>query len=351
MEYCHLGASGLEVARIGLGAVPFGTTLDEKSSRRMLDMYHDAGGNLIDTANVYGTTTREEHNEKVGTSERTVGKILAGRRDHFVLATKGCWQMEVPLRPNGFGLSRAYLSRNIEASLKRLGCDYIDLYQCHCIDPYTPVEETLRVLDDFVRAGKIRYVGVSNWDGWQVTRAVDHALNMGLTRVVSNQIWYNLADRIAEFAIVPACRDREVSIIAWGALAMGFLSGKYDRGDSQPSGRFDVIKDSEMCSWRNLATERNFSTIDLLRTTARQIGQPIPSVALRWLLQAGTCDVALVGASRLSQMTDNLQAMSFELDDSQMRLLRETSELPHPYPHSFWEQFCYRDSPFFGGAR
>jgi len=350
MEYCYLGDSGLQVSRLGLGAIPFGTTLSVDESARMLDMFEQVGGNLIDTANVYGATTREDHNEKVGTSERTVGKILAGRRDRFVVATKGCWQMEVPLRPNGFGLSRAYLARNIEGSLKRLGTEYIDLYQCHCIDPYTPIEETMRVLDDFVRAGKIRYIGVSNWDGWQVARAVDHATTMGLTRVLSDQIWYNLADRVAEFSIIPACRDRKVSIIAWGALATGFLTGKYGRGDSQPR-RFDVVKDAEMCSWKNLTVERNFRTLDELRRIAQQIGQSVPSVALRWLLQAGTCDVVLVGASKLSQMEDNLRSMSFQLSDEQVESLRHVSELPHPYPHSFWEQFCYHDSPFFGGAR
>jgi len=351
MEYCHLGDSGLEVSRLGLGAIPFGSTLSVDDSARMLDMFEQAGGNLIDTANIYGTTTRKEYNQEAGTSERTVGKILAGRRDRFVVATKGCWQMEVPLRPNGFGLSRTYLAKNIEASLKRLGTDYIDLYQCHCIDPYTPIEETMRVLDDFVRAGKIRYVGVSNWDGWQVARAVDHAAMMGLTRVLSNQIWYNLADRVAEFSIIPACRDRKVSIIAWGALAAGFLTGKYGRGDSQPPGRFDVLKDTEMCSWKSLSVERNFRTLDELRRIAEEIGQSVPSVVLRWLLQAGACDVVLVGASKLSQFEDNLKSMSFELSDEQVEALRQVSELPHPYPHSFWEQFCYHDSPFFGGAR
>ena len=351
MEYCYLGDLGLQVSRLGLGTIPFGSTLSIEDSARMVDMFDQAGGNFLDTANVYGTTTREEHNQKVGTAERTLGEILKGRRDRFIIATKGCWQMEVPLRPNGFGLSRTYLSKNIDASLKRLKTDYIDLYQCHCIDPYTPIEETMRVLDDFVRVGKIRYIGVSNWDGWQVARAVDYANTMGLTPLISNQIWYNLADRVAEFSIIPACRDRKVSIIAWGALASGFLTGKYNRGDAQPPGRFDVLKDTEMCSWKMLTVERNFKTIDQLRQIATEINQPVSAVALRWLLQVGTCDVVLVGASRLQQMQKNLSTLSFELSEQQMESLLKTSELTHPYPHSFWEQFCYHDSPFYGGAR
>ena len=351
MEYCYLGDSGLQVSRLGLGTIPFGSTLSVEDSARMVDMFEEVGGNHLDTANVYGTTTREEHNQKVGTAERALGEILKGRRDRFIVATKGCWQMEVPLRPNGFGLSRTYLTNNVEASLKRLKTDYVDLYQCHCIDPYTPVEETMRVLDDLVRAGKIRYIGVSNWDGWQVVRAVDCTKNMGLTTVLSNQIWYTLADRVAEFSIIPACRDRKVSIIAWGALASGFLSGRYNRGDAQPPGRFDVLKDTEMCSWKALSIERNFNTVDHLQRIATEIGQPVPAVAMRWLLQAGNCDVVLVGASKLKQMETNLAAIRFELSNEHMEVLRQSSELTHPYPHSFWEQFCYHDSPFFGGAR
>ena len=171
MEYCYLGHSGLEVSRIGLGTIPFGTVLDEKGSRNMVDMFYDAGGNYLDTANVYGGGMRGSNAEMAGTVERTVGKIIEGRRDRFVVATKGAWLMEDEMRPNAFGLSRTYLATQIEASLRRLGTDYIDLYQCHVWDPYTPMEETMRVLDDFVRAGKIRYVGVSNWDGWQVVKA------------------------------------------------------------------------------------------------------------------------------------------------------------------------------------
>ena len=208
MEYHHLGKSGLEVSRVGLGTIPYGTGLDEETARTIADRFSDAGGNYLDTANSYGGGMRGSHAESAGTSERTVGKIIKGRRDRFVVGTKGAWLMEDDMQPNAFGLSRTYLSTQIEASLRRLDTDYIDLYQCHVQDPYTPVEETMRVLDDFVRAGKVRYVGVSNWGGWQVVKANMHARQFNLTPIVSNQVWYNLADRVAEFAIVPACRDQ-----------------------------------------------------------------------------------------------------------------------------------------------
>ena len=237
MQYHQLGGSGLQVARIGLGCIPFGSTIDEEASRLMVDRYLDASGNYLDTANVYGGGMRGSHERDAGTSERTVGAVVAGRRNRFVIGTKGAWTMTDQVRPNGFGLSRTYLTRAIDASLRRLGSDYIDLYQCHVWDPYTPIEETMRVLDDAVRAGKIRYVGVSNWGGWQVVKANMHAHRYGLTPIVSNQIWYNLADRTAEFALIPACRDQDVSIMVWGAYAQGFLTGRYTRDMDRAAAR------------------------------------------------------------------------------------------------------------------
>ena len=343
MEYCNLGKSGLEVSRVGLGAIPFGTGLDEKTCRTMADRFSDAGGNYLDTANAYGR----------GTSERTVGRIVKGRRHRFVLATKGAWLMEDDMRPNAFGLSRTYLSTQIEASLRRLDTDYIDLYQCHVQDPYTPVEETMRVLDDFVRAGKIRYVGVSNWGGWQVVKANMHARQFNLTPIVSNQIWYNVADRVAEFAIIPACRDQDVSIIAWGVYAQGFLTGRYRRGDQgpPPGSRLTSNKPEESSSWERLAVERVWDTQDVLARIAERHGKSIPNVAMAWLLQCGTCDVAILGASSLEQFDNTMEALEFRLSEEEVKELREVSELPAPYPMNFWNTFCYRESEFYGGMR
>ena len=353
MEYCYLGHSGLEVSRIGLGTIPFGTVLDEKGSRNMVDMFYDAGGNYLDTANVYGGGRIGTHAEMAGTSERTVGKIIEGRRDRFVVATKGAWLMEDEMRPNAFGLSRTYLATQIEASLRRLGTDYIDLYQCHVWDPYTPVEETMRVLDDFVRAGEIRYVGVSNWDGWQVVKANMYARQYGLTPVVSNQIWYNLADRVAELSIIPACRDQNVSIIAWGVYAESFLTGRYRRGAEapRPGSRFAVFKDAESYSWKNLAVERNWTILDVMARIAERHQKSIVNVAMGWVLQSGMCDVALLGASSAEQFADSMQVLDLHLSEDEMRELREVSEPRHPYPINFWDLFCYHDSEFYGGLR
>ena len=246
MEYCYLGNSGLEVSRLGLGTIPFGTALNEKTCQELVDAFYDTGGNFIDTSNLYGGGMKGSNAKMHGTSEKTVGKATKGKRDRYIIATKGYWLQEDEVWPNKVGLSRTYIAKNIEESLKRLDTDYIDLYQCHARDFYTPVEETMRVLDDFVRAGKIRYIGVSNWDGWHVVEANQHAKSHGLSSIVSNQIWYNLADRVAENSVIPACRNQKVSIIAWGALAQGFLGGKYRRGDSKPipGSRFRIFKDT-----------------------------------------------------------------------------------------------------------
>ena len=351
VEYCHLGRSGLQVSRLGLGAIPFGTTLDEKTSRRIVDMFCGAGGNLIDTANLYGGGDRGSNAEMAGTSERTVGKIVKGKRDRLVIATKGYWLMEDEVRPNAVGLSRTYLAGQIEASLRRLDTDYIDLYQCHVWDFYTSVEETMRVLDDFVRAGKIRYVGVSNWDGWHVVKANAHAKSLGLTPILSNQIWYNLADRTAEHSIIPACQDQDVSIIVWGAVANGFLCGKYRRGAEGPSpnSRLMTSKDSEMSSWESLAVERNWNTLDVLARVAEEHRTTIPNVAMRWLLQAGTAAVVLLGFSSLEQFTANMEVADLTLSEGEVRELREASAPRHPYPVCFYDLFCRHDSEFYWG--
>ena len=353
MEYHYLGKSGLQVSRIGLGCVPFGTVLNETESRRMVDLFADTGGNYLDTANIYGGGFAGSHSENAGTSERTVGALIKGRRDRFVVGTKGAWLMSDEMRPNAFGLSRTYLSKEIEASLKRLDTDYIDLYQCHVQDPYTPIEETMRVLDDFVRAGKIRYVGVSNWGGWQVVKANMHARQNGLTPIVSNQIWYNLADRAAEFHLIPACRDQDVSIIAWGAYAQGFLTGRYTRDMKRPppDSRVASSKPTESSSWERLAVDRVWDTQDVMRRIAESRGKSLANVAIAWLLLSGGCDVALMGAFRPEQFTDGLGVLDLILDEGEIAELSAISEVPAPCPMSFWNVFCYHESECYGGLR
>lgn len=338
---------------MGLGSIPFGTVMDEQLSRHAVDRYMEAGGNLIDTSNFYGGGVQGSNTQMAGTAEKTVGEILKGRRDRFVIASKGFWLMEDEWTPNSVGLSRAYLTKNIEDSLRRLQTDYIDLYQCHNRDFYTPVEETLRVLNDFVRAGKIRYAGVSNWDGWHVVEAQMTARQAGLAPIVSNQIWYGPADRGAEHAIIPACRRHGVSIIAFGALAQGFLSGKYRRdGERSPRARkMTPSLDSAFFSWKNLANERNWNLLETLERIGNERERSIPTLALRWLLDGGACDVVLLGVSKLEQLEKNLEALDFQLTPAEIEAIRRASDPPKPYPNSFYELFCRKESPFYGGLR
>lgn len=354
MEYCYLGNSGLQVSRLALGADPFGTVLDEKLCQSIVDLYYEAGGNLIDTANIYGGGIQGTNSAMAGTSEKTVGKVIKGKRDKFIVATKGYWLMEDEVRPNSVGLSRTYLATQIEASLRRLGTDYIDLYQCHVWDFYTPIEETMQVLDDFVRAGKIRYVAASNFDGWHIVKANSYAQAANLTPIVSNQIWYNLAGRAAEHSIIPACRDQNVSIIAWGASAQGFLSGRYRRGADGPlpgTTMATSVKETEMGSWKNLAIDRNWDTLDALAYIAETHGATIPNVARRWLLQSGMCDVVLVGGSKPEHYQESMEVLELQLSEPEVRELTKVSEPPHPYPNCFYDLFCRHESKLYGGLR
>jgi aryl-alcohol dehydrogenase-like predicted oxidoreductase len=357
MEYSNLGRSGLEASGLGLGTIFFGSALDEKASQRILDMFVDAGGNLVDTSNLYGGGIRGSNLKNAGTSERMVGKVVKGKRDKVIIATKGMWLMEDEVRPNTVGLSRTYLATQIDASLKRLGTDFIDLYQCHCVDFYTPVEETMRVFDDFITAGKIRYVGVSNWDGWQVVKANCYANSAHFVPFISNQIYYNIVDRIAENSIIPACRDQQVSIIAWGALAHGFLSGTQKRGDKAPvegsrlSASEMVMKDGESTTWKYLATEKNWAILDRLQSMTAGVERTIPNLAMRWLLQCGNCEVVLMGGETVEYYQAYLDMLKFKLTDDEMKELTRVSA-PRPcYPTNFQDIFCRRGSEFYGGLR
>ena len=353
MEYIYLGHSGLEVSRMGLGTVTFGITLDEKTCQRILGSYYDAGGNLLDTANVYpGGGDAQRDPSLRGVSERTLGKLLKGKRDKFIIATKGFYLMEEKLWPNRVGLSRSYLTTEINNSLKRLQTEYIDLYQLHLYDFYTPLEETMRVLDDCVRAGKIRYAGASNFDGWHIVKANSFAKQSGLTPLVSNQIWYNLVDRVAENSIIPACHDEKVAIISWGALATGFLSGRYKRGDERPASgsRLSRTRDISPFLWEDLATEKNWHILDTLGKVAREHATTIPNVAMRWLLQSRNCDVVLLGAGKIEHFKNNMETVNLKLSDQEMKELTSASEPEPVYPANFYKHLGVKGAQFYGIA-
>ena len=354
MEYTCLGNTDLKVSRLGMGGLPFGSSIDADEGQRVLDMFLDRGGNLVDTANIYGGGMRGTHEADAGRSEATLGMMIKGRRDRVVLATKGYWSMHEDARgTDRAGLSRNYLTTNLDASLKRLGTDYVDLYQCHAWDFETPLEETIGVLDEFVQAGKIRHAGVSNWDGWHVVKGVGVARATGVAPIVTDQVWYSIADRAAERSIIPACRDQKVSVIAWGALAQGFLSGVYRRGCDGPGdvGSFGIMEEVESSSWKSLAVERNWATLDVLDRVATAHGRTIANVAMRWLLQSGNCDIALVGGTSLGHYADTLGIVDFELAPEDMDALNAVSTLPPCYPTNFLDLFCRKESAFYGGLR
>lgn len=354
MDYVELGSSGLRVSRLGLGTTNFGTTIGYGDAAGVIDAFIDRGGNLVDTANIYGRSPGGSANsDGAGASEMLLGKLMAGRRRSIVLATKGYQSMKVPVREGGVGLSRTNLIRSVNESLKRLQTDSIDLYQCHAWDPYTPVEETLLTLDDLVSSGKIRHVGVSNWDGWHVVKASLMTRSQDLAPIIADQIWYNLADRGAEHSIVPACRDSGVGVIAWGALAQGFLSGRYKQGarNAAPGTKLAQMKAAESAAWGRLATAQNRELLGTLDRIGKDQRTSIAAVAIRALLDLGGCDVVLVGGSAASHYKAALDSADLMLGESAVEELRVVSRPAERYPTDFYALFTRRESPYYGGLR
>jgi aryl-alcohol dehydrogenase-like predicted oxidoreductase len=331
VEHRQLGRSGLRVSALSLGTMTFGGrgnfaavgSTDVAGAARQIDMCLDAGVDLIDTADVYSA----------GVSEEIIGEVLdgAGRRDRVLLATKA--RMPMGSGPNDAGLSRHHLIRACEASLRRLRADHIDLYQVHEWDGQTPLEETLEALDTLVRSGKVRYIGCSNYAGWQLMKALGVSERSGLQRFVSQQIHYTLQAREAEHELVPAGLDQGVGILVWSPLAGGLLSGKYRRGAQCPEGA------RQLTDWNEPPVhdpDRLYDVVDALVEIADGRGVSAAQVALAWLLgRPGVCSV-IVGARTDEQLADNLAAAELSLSDEERRRLDEVSAPPLPYPH--WHQ-------------
>jgi aryl-alcohol dehydrogenase-like predicted oxidoreductase len=329
MDYRQLGRSGLRVSALTLGTMTFGGggrfalvgSTDVESARRHVDMSIDAGVNMIDTADVYSD----------GASEEILGRAIDGRRDDLLIATKA--RMAMGPGPNDAGLSRHHLIRSCEASLRRLGTDYIDLYQVHEWDGVTPMEETLRALDDLVRSGKVRYAGCSNFSGWQMSKALGVSDRLGLQRYVSQQIYYSLQSRDAEYEIVPACIDQGVGILVWSPLAGGLMSGKYRRGQQGPEGS------RHLTDWNEPPVRDEEQTYDVIEA-AVEIGEghgvSAAQVTLAWLLGRPGVSSLIVGARTAEQLADNLGAADLELSAEERARLDALSAPPLIYPH--WHQ-------------
>jgi aryl-alcohol dehydrogenase-like predicted oxidoreductase len=318
MEFRPLGSTGTLVSTLCLGAMTFGAESDEKLAHAQLDRFVERGGNFVDTADVYSR----------GLSEEIIGRWLATRpamRDRIVLATKGRFPMGDG--PNDHGLSRTHLTRALDASLRRLGVEAIDLYQAHAWDPITPIEETLRFYDDAVRAGKIRYAGVSNFLGWQLQKAATITSLRGLAPIVTLQPQYNLITRDIEFELVDVCRNEGIGILPWSPLAGGWLTGKYRR-DEVPTGATRLGEDPgrgmEAYAPRN-ARERTWRIIDAVRRVAEGRGVSMAQVALAWVADRPAVTSVILGARTVEQLDDNLGAAGLRLSGDETALLDEAS--------------------------
>jgi aryl-alcohol dehydrogenase-like predicted oxidoreductase len=298
----------------------FGSETDEPGSHAQLDRFVDAGGTLIDTADVYSGTESESI---IG---RWLAKAPAEVRDQVVIATKG--RFPTGTGPNDLGLSRRHLSRAIDASLRRLGIDCIDLYQVHAYDPWTPVEETLRALDDAVAVGKINYVGLSNFTGWQVQKTVDVALANHLSRPVTLQPQYNLLVREIEWEIVPACHAEGLGLLPWSPLGGGWLTGKYRR-DQRPSGATRLGEDPERgveAYGRRSAQQRTWDVLAAVEAVAGARGCTMAQVALAWLRDRPTVSSVILGCRTVEQLDDNLGAADLDLSDEEVEALNRASD-------------------------
>jgi aryl-alcohol dehydrogenase-like predicted oxidoreductase len=327
MQYRLLGRSGTAVSNLALGTMTFGTETDPEGAHQQLDRFLEAGGNLVDTADVYSG----------GTSEEIIGRWLAAdssRRDRVVLATKGRFPMGDG--PNDLGLSHRHLRMALEASLRRLQTDWVDLYQVHSHDPLTPIEETLRFLDDAVRAGKINYFGLSNFTGWQVQQAVSTAERLGVRAPVTLQPQYNLLVREIEWEIVPACQANGLGLLPWSPLGGGWLTGKY-RKEERPSGATRLGEDPNRgveAYDRRSSRQRTWDVVDAVRDVAGEQGASMAQVALSWLSDRPAVTSVILGARTTEQLEDNLQAADLHLSSEQTERLDAASD-PEPadYPY------------------
>ncbi|MDT5039002.1 MAG: hypothetical protein QOE03_4187 [Micromonosporaceae bacterium] len=290
-------------------------------ARRQVDRCLDAGVNLIDTADVYSA----------GASEEIVGEVLKGRRDEVLLATKVRFPMGTG--PNDAGLSRHHVVAGCEASLRRLDTDHIDLYQLHEWDGLTPIEETLEALDLLVRAGKVRYVGLSNYAGWQLMKALGESARTGLPRFVSEQIYYSLQGRDAEYELIPAAVDAGLGVLVWSPLAGGLLSGKYRRDTEAPAGSRQLTDWNEPPVYDR---EKLYDTVEVLVSIGEDHGVSAAQVALAWLLGRPAVTSLIIGARTVEQLADNLAAADLVLTDDDRRRLDEVSAMPLLYP--YWHQ-------------
>jgi aryl-alcohol dehydrogenase-like predicted oxidoreductase len=330
MEYRQLGGSGFKVPVLSLGTGTFGGggeffkawgNTDSDGARHLLDICIDAGVTLFDSADVYSN----------GLAEEVLGKAIAGRRDKVLISTKATFRSGDG--PNDVGSSRFHLTATVEKALKRLGTDYIDLFQLHGFDAMTPVDEVLYTLDTLIRAGKIRYIGVSNFSGWHLQKSLDTSDRYGLPRYVAHQAYYSLVGRDYEWELMPLGLDQKVSAVVWSPLGWGRLTGKLRRGAPLPE-RSRLHKTAE--NGPPVPDELLYRVVDALDVVAAETGKSIPQIALNWLLQRPTVASVIVGARDEAQLRENLGAVGWSLTPEQIARLDEASTVTLAYP--YWHQ-------------
>jgi aryl-alcohol dehydrogenase-like predicted oxidoreductase len=336
MEYRRLGESGLKVPVLSFGTGTFGGTgplfgawgtSDASEARRLVDICLDAGVNLFDSADVYSG----------GASEEVLGAAIKGRRDSVLISTKTSLPMGDG--PNDAGSSRSRLIRAVDDALRRLGTDYIDLMQLHAFDAGTPIEEVLATLDALVTAGKLRYVGVSNFSGWQVMKSLAIAKEHGWPRYVAHQVYYSLLGRDYEWDLMPFAQDQGVGALVWSPLGWGRLTGKIRRGQTLPEGsRLHATADFGP----PVDDALMYRVIDVLDAIAAETGKSVPQIAINWLLQRPTVSSVIMGARNEAQLRQNLGAVGWSLTTEQVARLDAASMVTAPYPH-----FPYRRQEAF----
>jgi aryl-alcohol dehydrogenase-like predicted oxidoreductase len=327
MRYKLLGRTGLRVSELCLGAMTFGDDLGwgapKEECAGIVDAFGEAGGNFIDTANYYTG----------GSSERIVGELIASQREHWVLSTKYTLNM-YPGDPNGGGAHRKSMVQALDASLKRLGTDYIDVYWVHIWDPHTPVEELMRALDDVVRTGRVLYVGISDTPAWIVSQAITLADLRGWTRFAGLQIPYSLVDRTVERELLPMAQALELTVAAWGPLGGGLLTGRYGTDRDRPE---DTRIAATGAHGASQLSERRLAIADAVNAVAAERGATPSQVAIAWVRsqQARGVIVPMVGARRRSQIEDNLGALAIELAPDELDRLEQLTRIELGFPHDF----------------
>jgi aryl-alcohol dehydrogenase-like predicted oxidoreductase len=341
MEFRQLGGSGLKVPVLSLGTGTFGGggelfkawgTTDVAEASRLIDICLEAGLNLFDSADIYSQ----------GMAEEILGQAIKGRRDQVLISTKGTFRSGTGT--NDVGSSRFHILKSVDASLRRLGTDYIDLYQLHGFDAITPVEEVLMTLNDLIRAGKIRYIGCSNFSGWHLMKSLAASDRYGLSRYVAHQAYYSLVGRDYEWELMPLAIDQKVGAVVWSPLGWGRLTGKLRRGQPKP-------QTSRLNNQLNVdigppvPDELLYETVDALDEVAKETGKTVPQIALNWLLQRPSISTIIVGARNEEQLRQNLGAVGWNLTTEQVAKLDAASQTQRAYP--YWHQAGFKErNPF-----